>query len=168
MHYCILFPHSGSYKPPPTLFHSLLREIFWLSGRSECLFPTLGCAAGTRCDSGVRYLCLNPAVSRFVRYIPHRTRLCGFTAMLNEVTLPWSAQTQLWRELARGSRCCSVTWCRVKMSFNETWSVNQEADAEQTWCSAEPEGFAENVDYIGLLMHMQSCICNLPYAYMHA
>lgn len=42
------------------------------------------------------------------------------------------------------------------MGFNETWSVNQEADAEQTCCSVEPEGFTENVDYIGLLMHMQS------------
>lgn len=53
------------------------------------------------------------------------------------------------------------------MGCNETWSVNQEADAEQTWCSVELEGFTENVDYIGLFMHMQSCIFNLSYAYMH-
>ncbi len=96
------------------LSHPLLREMFWLSGTSVCLFPTSGCAPGTRCDSRVRYLCPNPAVSRYVCCcIPQCIRFCGFTAMLNEVTVPWSAQTQLWRELARGSRCRSVTWCRV-------------------------------------------------------
>ncbi len=103
MHYCT-FPLPVSWNLP----HPLLREIFWLSGRSVCLFPTSGCAPGTRCDSRVRYLCSNPAMSTSVCYIPQCIRLCGFTAMLNEVTVPWSAQT-----LVRGSRCRSVTWCRV-------------------------------------------------------
>lgn len=106
MYYCIVFPQSDINLPHPLPFPSQ-RDVL-IVGEERVFIPDL------------RLLCWHMLRIRGFAIsvsILSWAGLCAIyhtvDAMLNKVTLPWSAQTQLWRELARGSRCCSVRWCRV-------------------------------------------------------
>lgn len=106
MHYCI-FPQSDRHKPPPPSSIPFSARCFDCWG---------GASVYSRPQVALPAHAANPGFAVSVSVLSW-AGLCAIyhtvDAMLNKVTLPWSAQTQLWRELARGSRCCSVRWCRV-------------------------------------------------------
>lgn len=107
MHYCIVFPQSDWHKPPPPSSIPFSERCFDCWG---------GASVYSRPQVALLAHAVNPGFAISVSILSW-AGLCAIyhivDAMLNKVTLPWSAQTQLWRELARGSRCCSVRWCRV-------------------------------------------------------
>lgn len=153
MYYCIVFPQSDRHKPPPPSSIPFSERCFdcW-GGASVYSRPQVALLAHAA-NPGVRYLCLNPVVSRSVRYIPHRRRhveLSHATLIRSNTAVTW---VSAWITMLQ----CEMVQSLKGLQWNLVCVSRGRRRADVT------DRLRENVDYMvahaHAILHMQSFSC---------